>query len=188
MDLVSLLTAASAVANLGQTGYNIWQLFNQPEPEPPRDFQRARGASGLAISTFITNPYFLGLAAPGDQPAAGVPNLPTWTIGAPPYEPRPFAGMRALYNAYLQRQYGLPQHVARAYTAQALSGLAARRPQLGANPNRVARALMPTADQIAQSALRLREPEILHRQDIIRGAAELAAFDLMRAQQAAGLI
>lgn len=103
------------------------------------------------------------------------------------YHWAPSQAMRNIYASYLNRQYQMPQSVARAMSAQALSPLQLGRiPGNMASPAMIHRTLMSNQaynpQMVAQSYLAKHIPAVQNKFSQLQTAAELAQFNLWRAQ------
>ncbi len=103
------------------------------------------------------------------------------------YHWAPSQAMRNVYASFLNRQYQMPQSVARAQAAQALSPLQfGRVPQQMISPAQIHGTLTQSQafnpQTVAQSYLAKHVPEVQNRFSQLQAAAELAQFNLWRAQ------
>jgi len=105
----------------------------------------------------------------------------------------PTQSMRNLYSSYLNRSYGLPESIARAQSSQALGPIRMGNiPSTLRTPAQVGAGLAQQPgnqpQQLASSMLESRSPEIERQLDYLKSAAELAGFNLWRAQYLPQLI
>jgi hypothetical protein len=107
-----------------------------------------------------------------------------------PYNWSPRESTKALYETYLNREYGIPEGVARAMSSQALSPL--RVGSLEGAPTGSAAGLGAAAraqpGQLAQAGVGLLQPALAEQQGKMQSAQQLAQYNLWRAQQLGGLI
>lgn len=174
MALGAIAGVVSALASAAGTGYSIWQSRQEQGDLPAGwgNWLRAAGPGSLAMGQMIYNPLFEGTKPPY---GAGVP-----------YQWQPRASVQGIYSNYLNRQYGLPERVARGMSSQAMQPL--RMPQLPggmAGPAQIQAGLRGSLEpgQIAQSFAGARAPQGLRQLDYLQGAQQVASFNQWRTQQ-----
>lgn len=182
--LAPVAGAISGAAGLAGTLFGMTQ--GQPgissEEAAYRDWTRTIEPTGLAINRLFYNPAFEGQLFP----FAAKYNLPT---GANRTRWAPTQSTKRLYSNYLNRQWGLPTRIASKLSTQAMmpsryeGGLQGKYNPAGA---RQAYSIQPQT--LAQSRISQQEPEALRQFDYLKGAAQLAQYNLWRLQQLPRLI
>jgi hypothetical protein len=155
----------------------VGQVFNQSFYNPVMEqYARDVYANGMSQGT---NPY-------------AVTPYGAWTEKEA-YSWNPGPATQGLYSQYLNRTYGLPESVARAQAAQAMQPT--RMPTLQRDimsPMQASQAfggqpgVNPQA--LGQAMLQSRMPAAQREMDYLQNAAQLAAYNLRRAQQLPNLI
>ena len=173
--------AASGLA--GGIGGLIMSMRESPESRSARHiWEQAKPGAERLLSQLYYNPvtmqgpgYFSGKTMPW-----GTMTEHQWA---------PSKAMGNLFSAYLGRQYGMPTSVGRAMSAQAQAPI--RMGDLsGARTSSAWRKAGQTGgpQDFAQAAMGRLAPEGIRQMDIMKGAAELSAFNLWRAQKLGQMI
>ena len=138
-----------------------------------RKWERFREPAHNVFQSQFYNPNMAGLPVPYS--------------GGQNYQWSPSPAMQGVYSNYLNRQYGLPESIARAQAAQAMQPTRlGRLPQESASPAAMSAALSQHAGRQAQTMGQAQigqaMPALSRQLDYLQNAAQLAAFNLQRAQ------
>ena len=147
-----------------------------------RDWTRTIEPAGTMMNQLFYNPAFKG----SEFPYSGAFNLPE---NARTTQWAPSKSTEQLYKGYLNRQYGLPNRMAGAMSAQAMLPLRSQgigQGNINAAGARSAYGLDPQA--MVQSQVSRQEPEAIRQFDYLKNAGELSQYNLWRVQQLPRLI
>jgi len=173
--------AASGLA--GGIGGLLMAMRENPESRSARHiWERAKPGAERLLSQLYYNP--VTMQGPG---FFGGKTMPFGTMTE--HQWAPSTSMGNLFSAYLTRQYGLPTAVGRAMSAQAQAPI--RMGDLtGARTSSAWRTAGQTGSPqgFTQAAMGRLAPEGIRSMDIMKGAAELSAFNLWRAQKLGQLV
>lgn len=182
--LAAIPAAVGAASGLAGTLFGMTQ--GQPgissEEAAWRDFTRTIEPAGTMMNKLFYNPSY----NKSQVPFANDYNLP---MDARTSQWAPTQSTQQLYTNYLSRQYGLPSRVGKAMSAQAMlpmqyQGLGEQNfNQAGAK-----QAYQMDPQTMAQSQISRKEPEAIRQLDYLKGAGELAQYNLWRTQQLPRLI
>lgn len=164
------------LGGLGSIGGTIGGLINAGKASPQMKFEkgqweRMREPAVRSFSNLFYTPSIAGQRAPYSQNSGQ------------PYSWAPSPALQNLYSYYLGRQYGLPESIARAQSAQAMGPV--RLPNIGeiSTAGQAAKATAaPPASQLAEALLNSRAPAVNRQLDLLKSATDIAAFNLYRAQ------
>jgi hypothetical protein len=148
-----------------------------------RDWTRTIEPVGTMMNKLFYNPGYSGQLFPFAEqfPLPENAQRTQWA---------PTQSTQRLYENYLNRQYGLPSRVAGAMSAKAMAPVRYQK-RLGENPYNQAgarQAYNVDPQAMAQAQISRKEPEAMRQLDYLKGAGELAQFNLWRAQQVPRLI
>lgn len=164
---------ASSLANTISQLIGTHKLSPQQKLEM-RQWERMRTPSRETFQSIFYNPTMAGLTAPYSSGGYGA--------DTGQYSWSPSKSLQNLYSNYLGRQYGIPDSIAKASAAQSLGPLSLPRLSIG-NARQVSQAAgAPTGDEIAKALLASRAPGVARQSDILKSAADIAAFNLYRMQ------
>ncbi len=184
-SLSSVLGAAPGVANAlggmaGLAGTLTSLIYggrqSQQQHMAQRQWERLREPVGEFYKQTFYNPVMEGYLTP----------YGAWTPQES-YAWAPSESLQRLYQTYLNRSWGMPESVAQARVSQAFQPTQTPRiPETVTSPAAVGSYLggqtYQSPEVLAQAMLGSRLPDIERNLDYLRGAAELAAFNLQRAQ------
>ena len=109
--------------------------------------------------------------------------------GSTRYSYAPTEATKALYENYLGREYGLSQNQSRAMMAEALGPLRINSLPQGMNtPAQAGRATTLDPKAMAQAVLGAQQPNYLSQKDKLTSAAQIAGYNLWKAQKLGDLI
>lgn len=167
----------SLIQSLGGLGGSIAGLIQSTRESGASQsarhiWERAREPAGELLNNLFYNPAIQGKRVP-------------YTNQTLNYAPR--SAMKAVYAGFLNRQYGLPENIGRAMVAQSLQPLSVGQFR-GLRPGsaRVASKIDPGA--LAQAGLAQGAVTAGRQASLLKGAGQLSAFNLWRAQQLGELI
>jgi len=171
--------AGNIIGGIGSLAGSIMGIIQANRESPGSQaarhiWERAREPVGdLLMNTFYTP------ALEGWRP----PYTTTQTLS---YAPRD--SMKAVYSNFLNRQYGLPESVGQSMIAQNLQPLRMADFRGAVSANQVGAGARVDPQAIARAGLGLGGVKAAQQTNILKGAGQLSAFNLWRAQQLGQLI
>ncbi len=106
------------------------------------------------------------------------------------YKWAPSESMKQIYSGYLNRSYGVPNAIASAMAANAISSVGAQRKAMDqlVTPAAISGGMATDPRALANALVQSQAPEFLGERDMAKTAAELAAFNLWRVKKFGDLI
>lgn len=181
------------LSGLANTIYGFTQMGREIPPGPAwKEFQRVKEPVGTFFQQQYWNPAYTGLFSPGLVGESSILSQlsPGQTLQQKyGYQFSPSQSTANIYRSFLEREYGLPETIARSMTSQAMSPLKAPAlPQQAISAGALRNLYQTDASQLANVGIARQTPEILRNMDYLQGTGQLAAYNLWRTQMAPQLI